>query len=99
MASQRVVCGGAGHLYVFLSDGTLLITSEHSKPALGTWQHAGGVLTMVEESIPYKVDILNVSAAEFRIRSHNPGGAVRSGWFRQTTCRRHAKSQSFTGLR
>ncbi len=65
-----------GTLYVFLSDGTLLITSEHSKPALGTWQHAGGVLTMVEESIPYKVDILNVSAAEFRIRSHNPGGAV-----------------------
>ena len=65
-----------GTLYAFLSDGTLLITSEHSKPALGTWTHAGGVLTMVEESIPYKVDILNLSAAEFRIRSHNPGGAV-----------------------
>ena len=65
-----------GTLYVFLSDGTLLITSEHSKPALGTWQHAGGVLTMVEESIPYKVDILNLSVGEFRIRSHNPGGAV-----------------------
>lgn len=65
-----------GTLYVFLSDGTLLITSEHSKPALGTWQHAGGVLTMVEESIPYKVDILNLNAGEFRIRSHNPGGAV-----------------------
>ena len=65
-----------GTLYVFLSDGTLLITSDHSKPALGRWQHAGGVLTMVEESIPYKVDILNLSAGEFRIRSHNPGGAV-----------------------
>lgn len=65
-----------GTLYVFLSDGTLLITSEHSKPALGTWRYAGGVLTMVEESIPYKVDILNLSANEFRIRSNNPGGAV-----------------------
>ena len=65
-----------GTLYVFLADGTLLITSEHSKPALGTWTHAGGVLTMVEESIPYKVDILNSSAGEFRIRSHNPGGSV-----------------------
>ena len=65
-----------GTLYVFLSDGTLLITSEHSKPALGTWKHAGGGLTMVEESIPYHVDILNLSAGEFRIRSHNPGGSV-----------------------
>ena len=65
-----------GTLYVFLSEGTLLITSEHSKPALGTWNQAGGVLTMVEESIAYKVDILNLSEGEFRIRSHNPGRAV-----------------------
>jgi hypothetical protein len=65
-----------GTLYVFLSDGTLLITSEQSKPMVGTWKHDGGILTMVEESIPYKVDILNLSAEEFRIRSNNPGGAV-----------------------
>ena len=65
-----------GTLYVFLSDGTLLITSEQSTPMVGTWKHEGGILTMVEESIPYKVDILNLSADEFRIRSHNPGGAV-----------------------
>jgi len=65
-----------GTLYVFLSEGTLLITSDHSKPALGTWTQDGGGLTMVEESIAYTVDILNLSAGEFRIRSHNPGGAV-----------------------
>jgi hypothetical protein len=66
----------AGTLYVFLSEGTLVITSENSKPALGTWKRDGSGLTMVEESIPYKVDILNLSAGEFRIRSNNPGRAV-----------------------
>lgn len=66
----------SGTLYVFLSDGTLLITSTRSKPALGTWTYARGALTMVEESIPYKVDILNLSNDEFRIRSNNPGGSV-----------------------
>jgi hypothetical protein len=65
-----------GTLYVFLSDGTLVITSEHSKPALGRWKHAGAGLIMVEESIEYKVDILRLTAGQFHIRSHNPGGAV-----------------------
>lgn len=63
----------AGTLYVFLSEGTLLITSSHSKPALGTWKYENAVLTMVEEGIPYKVDIVKLSKDEFRIRSHNPG--------------------------
>jgi hypothetical protein len=65
-----------GTLYVFLSDGTLLITSEHSKPALGRWRHEGAGLIMVEESIEYTVDILTLSAEQFHIRSHNPGGAL-----------------------
>ena len=65
-----------GTLYVFLSEGTLLITSEHSTPALGRWTQEGGGLTMVEESIAYKVDILNLTDDEFRIKSHNPGGSV-----------------------
>lgn len=64
-----------GTLYVFLSEGTLLITSEHSKPALGRWKY-DGALTMVEESIAYKVDILKLTDEEFHIRSHNPGGSV-----------------------
>ena len=41
-----------GTLYVFLSEGTLLVTSPQSKPALGSWRTEAGVLTMVEEFIP-----------------------------------------------
>jgi len=65
-----------GSLYVFLSEGTLVITSPNSKPALGTWKYEGGALTMVEEGIPHKVDILNLSEDKFRIRSNNPGEPV-----------------------
>jgi hypothetical protein len=72
--------GEPGALYVFLSDGTLLITSAHGTPLLGTWKYEGGGLTMVEEGIPYKVDILKLSGDEFRIRSHNPGEPVEIGF-------------------
>ena len=65
-----------GTLYVFLSEGTLLITSTNSTPAVGSWKRDGNGLTMVEESIAYKVTILNLTDEEFRIRSRNPGGAV-----------------------
>lgn len=60
-----------GQLVVFLSELTLV-----ERPALGTWRKDGGALTMVEEGIPYKVDILGLSKTEFRIRSYNPGGFV-----------------------
>ncbi|MCC2639726.1 MAG: hypothetical protein K0S45_139 [Nitrospira sp.] len=60
-------------LYVFLSDGTLVITAPHGKPALGRWRDEGGILTMIEEGIPYQVDILDLSRDQFKIRSHNPG--------------------------
>jgi hypothetical protein len=63
----------SGTLYVFLSDGTLVVTSPHGKPTLGTWKDIGGILTMVEEGIPYQVDVLNLSHSQFKIRSHNPG--------------------------
>jgi hypothetical protein len=65
-----------GTLYMFLSEGTLLIASPNGKPALGTWKHYGGTLTLVEEGIPYKTDILHLSATEFRIKSNNPGQPV-----------------------
>jgi len=65
-----------GQLYVFLSEGTLVIASTTGTPALGTWTFNGTTLTMVEESIPYSVDILGLSSSEFRIRIHNPGGFV-----------------------
>jgi len=65
-----------GTLYVFLSDGSLVITAPNSKPAFGKWKYDGEVFTMIEEGIPYKVDILDISSAEFRIRSKNPGEPV-----------------------
>ena len=61
-----------GTLYIFLSEGTLLVASPHGKPALGTWKDLGGVLTMVEEGIPYQVDVLGLTQDQFKIRSHNP---------------------------
>lgn len=65
-----------GTLYVFLSEGTLLITSPNTKPLLGRWKHEGGELFMIEEGIPYKTDILRLSADQFSIRSNNPGDPV-----------------------
>lgn len=65
-----------GQLVVFLSEGTLVFASPHGKPALGTWSYDGKALTMIEEGLPYKVDILKLTKTEFRILSHNPGGMV-----------------------
>lgn len=65
-----------GAIYVFVSDGTLLMTSPQSRPALGTWTLVDGVFTMVEEGIPYKTDIVSLTPNELKIRSHNPGEPV-----------------------
>lgn len=68
-----------GYLYVFLSEGTLVVASPNGKPTLGTWSGEGNALTMVEEGIPHRVDVLRLSKTEFRIRIHNPGEAVEIG--------------------
>lgn len=39
-------------------------------------KYEDGALTMVEDCIPYKVDVLKLSKNEFRIRSNNPGEPV-----------------------
>jgi hypothetical protein len=65
-----------GTLYAFLSDGTLVLTSPGNKPMLGSWSRTEDGLVMVEESIPYRVDILKLDDDEFVIRSHNPGAPV-----------------------
>jgi hypothetical protein len=65
-----------GTLYVFLSEGTLVIASPHGKPMLGSWRREGDGLVMVEESIAYPTDILHLDEKEFRIRSNNPGSPV-----------------------
>ena len=65
-----------GSLYVFLSDGTLVIASPNATPSFGAWRAQGDGLVMVEEGIEYNVDILAITSDEFRIRSHNPGGTL-----------------------
>lgn len=65
-----------GQLVVFLSDGTLVFASPFGTPAFGTWSLDGESLTMVEEGVPYEVEIRSLSEGGFEIRSHNPGGFV-----------------------
>ena len=65
-----------GTLYVFLSEGTLVIASPNAKPMLGSWKKSGDGLVMVEESISYPTDILKLDGSSFVIRSHNPGTHV-----------------------
>ena len=65
-----------GTLYVFLSEGTLVIASPDGKPMLGSWRRSGDGLVMVEESIEYPTDILKLDGSSFVIRSHNPGTPV-----------------------
>ena len=65
-----------GTLYVFLSEGTLVIASPNAKPMLGSRETSGDGLIMVEESISYPTDILKLDGSSFVIRSHNPGTPV-----------------------
>lgn len=65
-----------GALYVFLEEGTLVMTSAGNKPSFGSWKFENRALTMVEEGISYPTDILKLTDTEFHIRSHNPGEPV-----------------------
>ncbi|MBC8121407.1 MAG: hypothetical protein H7Y22_06160 [Gemmatimonadaceae bacterium] len=63
-----------GMLYIFLSEGTLVMASPNSRPAFGKWKSEGGTLTtMIEEGIPYKVNVVKLSDDEFKITLINPG--------------------------
>lgn len=65
-----------GTLYAFLSDGTLVIDAPNGTPTHGRWSFENGALTMIEEGIPYPVDILALDDGRMRLRSHNPGEPV-----------------------
>ena len=65
-----------GQLYVFLTDGTLVITSLDSKPSLGRWSYEHGKLTMTEQGIPYAVEIGELTAERFVITLRGPGEPV-----------------------
>ena len=66
----------SGPLYTFYSDGVLFITSEGNKPLIGAWARTDSGLTMTEESLTYRVDILELAPERFHIRMHNPGEPV-----------------------
>jgi hypothetical protein len=68
--------GTPGTRYEFRADGVLLMSSPGSTPAEGRWTWEQGVLTMIEEDISYRTDILALDDSTFRIRSHNPGQPV-----------------------
>jgi len=65
-----------GSLRTFLSDGTLVMASPNATPAFGAWSYSDGKLTITEEGLKYKVDILELTESAFRIRIHSPGEPV-----------------------
>lgn len=65
-----------GTLYIFLSDGTLVVAADKQTPSFWRWTYRNGALTMIEESVAYPTDILSLTDKEFTIRSHNPGEDV-----------------------
>jgi hypothetical protein len=65
-----------GELRVFLSDGTLVMTSPHATPAFGQWRYTDGNLTITEEGLDYRTEILELSESAFRIRMLSPGEPV-----------------------
>ena len=71
--SEQVAPGG---LRVFLSDGTLVMASPHTTPALGTWAFHDGRLTIVEKGQKYDVEVLELNKNTFRIRIHGPGDSI-----------------------
>jgi hypothetical protein len=60
-------------LYVFLSEGTLVIASPFGTPSLGKWTDEAGILTLVEEGISYRYEIVEMTSSSFRIRARAPG--------------------------
>ena len=74
VSESRQVAPGA--LRVFLSDGTLVMTSPGSTPAFGQWRSEGGKLTITEDGQSYPADILALGAEAFRIRINGPGEPV-----------------------
>ena len=65
-----------GQLYVFLSDGTLVLASNGNKPAFGQWQQDGADLVMIEEGQRYKTEVLMATENILQLRLHNPGEPV-----------------------
>jgi hypothetical protein len=68
--------GDPGTFYVFLADGSLLISSPHGTPSLGSWHYSGEVLTMVEEGLPHQATVLRFTPDTFAISVAGSGQPV-----------------------
>lgn len=62
-----------GTLYVFLSDGALVISSKGNPSGVGRWRGAAAGLVLTEEGRDYKADVVELTVDRFRLRVHNPG--------------------------
>lgn len=65
-----------GTLYIFLSEGTLIIASENNKPGVGSWQKTTTGLKVVEDGIAYQVDT-NMIGDQLTLIYHNPAGETK----------------------
>lgn len=65
-----------GALYLFLSDGALLIASSHGTPLVGRWTYAKDTLTLVEEGIPHRATVQRLTGGEFTIRFQDRGAPL-----------------------
>jgi hypothetical protein len=66
----------SGDLRVFLSEGTMVMSSTHGTPSLGSWSYHDGQLTITEDGIGYAADILELTPTAFRIRIRSPGDPI-----------------------
>ncbi len=73
-----------GALYVFFADGTLLITSSHSTPALGRWAYRADTLTLIEEGIPHPATVQRLLADTFAITVRGGGKPLDITFIRET---------------
>lgn len=68
--------GDPGTFYIFLSDGSMLITSPHGTPSVGSWHYSGELLTLVEEGLPHQGTILQSTPDTLALRLSGPGQPV-----------------------
>lgn len=76
--------GEPGALRVFFADGTMLMTSSHTTPALGRWEYRGDTLTLIEEGIPYPATVKRLQADTFAITLRSPGEPLDITFVRET---------------
>ena len=64
-----------GTLYAFLAEHPRHLVP-HGTPSLGSWHLSGNSLVLVEEGIPYKAEVLSLTADGLTVRIRNPGEPV-----------------------